>query len=269
MGLLSLLSLGFVLRAFIAGAFIAALCAILGNFLVLKKLSLIGDGLSHVSFGAIALALFLGVYPLLVAIPLVLAASYFVLKLSQRAKLYGDAAIGIVSAVGVAVGVMLASLSNGFNVDLFAYLFGNILAVSPTEVWLSIILSIVVLLAVVLLFNDLLAVSFDEDYAKMAGINAGRLNLMLAWLTAITVVLAVKVVGVMLVSALLILPAVSALQLAKSFRASIILAVAAGVLSVLIGVSVSVYADLPAGATIVLTNFGLFLLSLLWRRTVR
>ena len=262
-------SLGFVVRAFVAGAFIAALCAILGNFLVLKKLSLIGDGLSHVSFGAIALALFFGVYPLLVAIPLVLAASYFVLKLSQRAKLYGDAAIGIVSAVGVSIGVMLASLSNGFNVDLFAYLFGNILAVSAAEVWLSIGLSAVVLLAIFLLFNDLMVVSFDEDYAKMVGVKASRLNLMLTWLTAITVVLAVKVVGVMLVSALLILPAVSALQLAKSFRAAMALAVGAGVLSVLIGITISVYADLPAGATIVLANFAIFLVSLLWRKVLR
>src|SRR5512139_1997720 len=155
MGFLDYLSYTFVQRAYLAGSFIAALCAMLGLFLVLRKLSLIGDGLSHVSFGAIALGLFLGLYPFYVAIPLVLAASFFILKLTEKAKMYGDAAIGIVSSLSIAGGVILASMSKGFNVDLFSYLFGNILSISEQEVYLSLVLSLAVLMIIILLYHDL------------------------------------------------------------------------------------------------------------------
>jgi zinc transport system permease protein len=190
MTLLHLLNYEFIQRAYLAGSFIAVLCAILGLFLVLRKLSLIGDGLSHVSFGAIALGLFLGFYPFYVAIPLVIMASYLVLKLTEKARIYGDAAIGIVSAVGIAGGVLLASLSNGFNVDLFSYLFGNILAISSQEVLLSVGLSVVILLVIIFLYNDLFSTTFDEQFAKITGINTKRINVALMFLTAITVVLA-------------------------------------------------------------------------------
>jgi zinc transport system permease protein len=238
----------------------------LGLFLVLRKLSLIGDGLSHVSFGAIALGLFFGIYPFYVAIPVVLLASYLILKLAQKAKIYGDAAIGIVSSVGIAGGVVLASLSKGFNVDLFSYLFGNILAISKPEVYLSVVLSLIVLLIIAFLYNDLFSVTFDEEYAKITGIKTERLNIVLTSLTAITVVLAIKVVGILLVSALLILPAVTALQIAKGFKATMITAAIISVFSVLTGITVSFFADLPAGATVVLINFFLFALSFLIRK---
>lgn len=249
----------FIQRAYLAGSFIAVLCAILGLFLVLRKLSLIGDGLSHVSFGAIALGLFFGFYPFYVAIPVVILASYLVLKLTEKARIYGDAAIGIVSSVGIAGGVVLASLSKGFNVDLFSYLFGNILAISNQEVYLSVGLSLIVLLIIVFLYNDLFSVTFDEQYAKITGIKTERINIVLMFLTAVTVVLAIKVVGIMLVSALLILPAVTALQIAKGFKAAMITAAIISVFSVLTGITVSFYADLPAGATVVLVNFVLFI----------
>lgn len=241
MNIFHFLDYEFIQRAYFAGVFVAALCAMLGLLLVLRKLSLIGDGLSHVSFGAIALGLFFGVYPFYVAIPVVILASYLILKLSEKAKIYGDAAIGIVSSVGIAGGVILASLSNGFNVDLFSYLFGNILAISSQEVWLSVGLSLLVLLIIVFLYNDLFSTTFDEEYAKVSGIKTNRINLVLTFLTAITVVLAIKVVGVMLVSALLILPAVTALQIVKGFKAAMITAVVLSISSVIIGVSVSFF----------------------------
>jgi len=269
MALLHFLSYGFIQRAYVAGSFIAVLCAILGLFLVLRKLSLIGDGLSHVSFGAIALGLFLGFYPFYVAIPLVIMASYLVLKLTEKAKIYGDAAIGIVSAVGIAGGVVLASLSKGFNVDLFSYLFGNILAISSQEVLLSVGLSVVILLVIIFLYNDLFSTTFDEQYARITGINTKRINVALMFLTAITVVLAVKVVGIMLVSAMLILPAATALQMAKGFKAAMITAAIIAVFAVLAGITISFYADLPAGATVVLVNFLLFVLSFLIKKFVR
>ncbi len=263
MNILDLLNYEFISRAYLAGSFIAALCAMLGLILVLRKLSLIGDGLSHVSFGAIALGLFFGFYPFYVAVPIVILASYLILKLTEKAKIYGDAAIGIVSSVGIASGVILASLSKGFNVDLFSYLFGNILAISNQEVYLSIILSLLVLGTIIFLYQDLFSTTFDEEYAKVSGIKTERINLIIMVLTAITVVLAVKVVGIMLVSALLILPAVTALQIVKGFKAAMISALIISVLSVLIGISVSFYADIPAGATIVMINFVLFVFAFL------
>jgi len=260
------LSYGFIQRAYLAGAFIGALCAMLGLFLVLRKLSLIGDGLAHVSFGAIALGLFFGFYPFYVAIPVALIASWFILKLTEHAKLYGDAAIGIVSSVGIAGGVILASLSRGFNVDLFSYLFGNILAISGREVVLSIGLSMAVLLVIVFFYNDLFSATFDREYARLTGVRTARIDLLLSSLTAVTVVLAIKVAGIMLVSALLILPAVTALQLSKGFKTAMVVSVLTAIVSVFAGITISFFLDLPAGATIVLCNVSLFAAALLLKK---
>lgn len=262
MSLLHYLSYAFIQRAYLAGSFIAVLCAMLGLFLVLRKLSLIGDGLSHVSFGAIALGLFLGFYPFYVAVPLVLIASYFILKLTEKAKMYGDAAIGVVSSLSIAGGVILASLSKGFNADLFSYLFGNILSISKQEVYLSLGMSLAVLVVIVLLYNDLFSATFDEEYARITGIQTERLHLILTSLTAVTVVLAVKVVGIMLVSALLILPAVTALQIAKGFKTAMLIAISVSIISVLAGITTSFFLDLPAGATIVMINVMIFIVTL-------
>jgi len=269
MSIFDFLNYAFIQRAYLAGIFIAILCAMLGLFLVLRKLSLIGDGLSHISFGAIALGLFFGWYPFYIAIPVVLIGSYVIIKLTEKAKIYGDAAIGIISSVGIAGGVILASLSRGFNVDLFSYLFGNILAISNQEVYLSIGLSVIVLLIILLLYNDLFSATFDEEYAQITGVSTKRVNNVLIFLTAITVVLAIKVVGIMLVSALLILPAVTALQTAKGFKGAMIISSLVAILSVLTGITASFFLDIPAGATIIMVNFILFLLSLIWQPLAR
>lgn len=262
MEMLYFLNYSFIQRAYLAGSFIAMLCAMLGLFLVLRKLSLISDGLSHVSFGAIALGLFLGVYPFYVAIPVVLIASYFILKLTEKAKMYGDAAIGIVSSFGIAGGVILASLSKGFNVDLFSYLFGNILSISNREVYLSLGLSLIVLSVIILLYNDLFSTTFDEEYARITGIRTERINLILTFLTAGTVVLAIKVVGIMLVTALLILPAVTALQIAKGFKVAMFISILVAIVSVLGGITLSFFLNLPAGAAIVMFNIIIFSITL-------
>jgi len=263
------LGLAFVQRAFIAGSFIAALCAVLGLFLVLRKMSMIGDGLSHVSFGAIAFGLLLGVYPFYIAVPLVLLASLGILAITERTKLFGDAAIGIVSAIGISSGVILASLSGGFNVDLMSYLFGNILTISGNELILSVILSAIVFVVVYLFYYDLFSATFDEEYASTTGIATGLVNRLLVMLTAVVVVLSVKMVGIMLVSALLILPSVTALMLVKGFRSAMIVSVALAVLSVILGITASYMFDLPTGATIVMFNAVFFGLANLERRLSR
>lgn len=266
MDFLSVLQFAFVQRAFLGGCMIALLCSILGLFLVLRKMSLIGDGLSHVSFGAVALGLLANVAPLYAALPLVVLASFAILKLTEKARLFGDAAIGIVSALGIASGVILASVSRGFNVDLFSYLFGNILAIGDEELVLAVALSAVVLITVALFYNDLLAVAFDEEYARVSGIKTARVNTLLMALTAVTVVLAIRVVGIMLISALLILPAATALQLARGFKGALLISALTSVAAVVAGICISIVLDLPAGGTIVAVNLVFFLAALGFRK---
>ncbi len=252
---------GFIQRAVIAGCFIGVCCAVLGVFLVLRRLSLIGEGLAHFSLAPIGFALMLGIYPLYVAVPMGILASFWILHLANRANMYGDAAIGLVSAIGVATGVIMASLGSGFNVDLFGYLFGDILAVSRLESAMTIALSIVVLLLVLLNYQELFAIAFDEEYARVVGLNTVRTNQILVILTTFTVILGIKVVGIMLVSSLIIFPAVTALQLSKGFKTAIIIAAIASVCSVVMGIVLAFLFNLPAGATIVIVNFVFFLVS--------
>jgi zinc transport system permease protein len=265
MELLEYLQYGFIQRALLCGAFIALLCSTLGVILVLRRFSLIGDGLAHVTFGSVALGLLFRIYPLYISIPIVMLSSLGILKLTQRARLYGDAAIGIVSSFGIAGGVILASVAGGFNVDLFSYLFGNILAIGPEELYISITLSLVVLAVIFLYFNEIFSMTFDEEFARVSGIGTERLNTILALLTAITVVLTMSVVGIMLVSALLILPAVTALQLARSFRGAMLIAACVSLIAVIGGIFLSLILNLPTGATIVMTGIAIFLAALALR----
>jgi len=257
MNILEILSYGFIQRALLAGTLIAVLCSVLGVFLVLRRLSLIGDGLAHVTFGSTAIALAFKLYSaasLLVSLPVVLLASLGILKLTEKARLSGDAAIGIVSAVGISAGIMLASVGGGYNVDLLSYLFGNILSISQEEVLIAAGLFCVVMVLLGLFFNDLLAITFNEELARVSGVHTNLINAVLVMLTALSVVLAMKLVGIMLISSLLILPAVSALQLARSFKACIALAALAGSCSVIAGIFVSFQTNLPTSATIVMLN---------------
>jgi zinc transport system permease protein len=272
MNISEMLSYGFMQRALVGGALIAILCSVLGVFLVLRRLSLIGDGLAHVTFGSVALALFFRLhsfYMTLAIIPVVLGSALGILKLAQKARIYGDAAIGIVSALGIATGVMLASMAGGFNVDLFSYLFGNILSITSSELVIAAVLFVIVLTGVGIFYNDLFASTFDEELAKSSGIDTERINAVLVLMTALTVVLAMKVVGIMLISALLILPAVSALQVAKGFRTAIVCAACIGVATVVIGISLSFALNLPTGATIVMINFLTFITAFAARTVIR
>jgi zinc transport system permease protein len=239
---------------------------VLGTFLVLRRLSLIGDGLAHVTFGGVAVGLLFGAYPFYMAIPIVMASALGILKLIDKARLYGDAAIGIVSSLGIAGGILIASAAGGFNIDLFSYLFGNILAISRVEVWTSILLCFCLIVVIALYYHELLAITFDEESAKASGIKTTRINRILVLLTALTVVLAMKVVGIMLVSALLIIPPVTALQCARGFKTTIIISCLTGIVAVMAGVTISFVLDLPAGASIVIVSFGIFLVSFLGAR---
>jgi zinc transport system permease protein len=267
--IIQILQYSFIQRAFLAGSFVAITCASLGLFLVLRKMSLIGDGLSHVSFGAIALGIFFGFYPFYVAVPVVVVASILILKISEKARLYGDAAIGIVSSIGIAGGVILASIAGGFNVDLFSFLFGNILAIRTSEAILSVIISFVVLSVIFLFYWDLFSATFDEEYAKTTGIKTNFVNSLLTVLTAVTVVLSIRVVGIMLVSALLILPAVTALQVCRKFKTALFFSGLCSLISVVVGIIFSFFLDLPTGATIVMLNVSFFAIAFSYKKVFR
>jgi len=260
------LQYAFIQRAIIAGCFMALGCSFLGVFLVLRRFSLIGDGLAHVSFATVAIALLLHAQPMVISIPLVALASLAILELNDKARLYGDAAIGLVSSFGIALGVIIASTAGGFNVDLFSYLFGNILSISGFEVWMTAVISLLVVLVTAFFYHDLFAITFDEDYAKVLGIKVKAVNRILILLTSLIVVLGIKIVGTMLVSSLIILPAISALQVMRSFKATIALAGVFAVFSVIIGIFASYVFNYPSGATIVMVNFFFFTVSFLFGR---
>lgn len=271
MNLLEILSYGFIQRALLAGTLIALLCSVLGVFLVLRRLSLIGDGLAHVTFGSTAIALALKLYSamsLLVSAPIVMLASLGILKLTEKGRLSGDAAIGLVSAFGISVGIILASVGGGYNVDLLSYLFGNILSIRREEVIIAALLCFGVMLLLTLYYHELFAISFSDELAKVSGIRTSYINAILVLLTALSVVLAMKLVGIMLISSMLIVPAASALQLARGFKICIVLAALQGCSSVIIGIIISIMSNLPASASIVMVNLLFFAVACVVRRII-
>ena len=253
-----LLSYAFVQRALIVGLLIAISSSFLGIFLVLRKYSMIGDGLAHVSFATVALALVLNQSPLIISIPIVSLASLLILKLSEENRIGGDAAIGLIASTSLAIGVFITSVSNGFSVDLSSYLFGSILIIAQSDVYLSLVLTILIVTLVLVFYQDLFAMTYDLDYAKVSGRQTKRLNQLLSILTAITIVLGIRVVGTMLISSLIIFPTVSALRLSKGFKSTIIWAVIIAIISVMSGILISVTLDFPTGSSIVLINALLF-----------
>ncbi len=254
------LSLGFIKMALIAGPLLAISCALLGGFLVLRRYSMIGDGLAHVSFATVAIGLALGTAPLALSIPLVMIASLGILKLSKSGSMDGDAAIGLLSSFSIALAVMIASVGDGFNIDLFSYLFGSIITITMQDVWLTVALFVVVTTVVITLYHDLFALTYDEEFARSNGVKTERYNKILVMLTAVTVVLGVRIVGTMLISSLIVIPTVTALQLRTGFKGMLLSAVAFSVFSVVMGIFLSYGFDLPTGATIVLLNFSLFII---------
>ena len=263
---LQALQYDFMRRALIVGILIALSCAFLGTFLVLRRLSMIGDGLAHVSFAAVALALLLSASPLAVSIPLVVLASFAIMSLGENAAINGDAAIGLVASFSVAAGVIMASMAGGFNVDLMSYLFGSILLITRAEVFATVLLSVTVLTVVVFFFNSLFAVTYDEEFARVMGLSTVQLNYLLGILTSVTIAIGIRVVGTMLISSLIIFPTVTALQLARGFKSSVVMAAIVSVVCVVLGIFASYVFNLPTGATVVMFNAAAFLVAFTVRR---
>ena len=249
-----MLSYAFLTRALIVGVLVSLCSALLGVPLVLKRYSMIGDGLSHVGFGALAVATALGAAPLAVAIPVVVAAAFGLLRLSASSRIKGDAAIAMISTGALAVGIIVTSLSTGVNADTRNYLFGSILSMSEGDVRLSLGIAGAVLLLFIVFYNPLFAVTFDETFARATGRRAGAYNALLSLLTALIIVVGMRMMGALLISGLVIFPALSAMRLCRQFKHVIISASALSVLCFIAGTVVSYAMAFPTGACVICVN---------------
>lgn len=254
--IIEMFSYEFLVRAIVGGLLVSLCAALLGVSLVLKRYSMIGDGLSHVGFGALAIATSANVAPLEFAIPIVIVAAFFLLRISENSKIKGDAAIAIISTSSLAIGIMAATMSTGMNTDINSYLFGSILSMSTSDVWLCIVLSVIVLILFVIFYNKIFAVTFDENFAKATGTKAGIYNMVIALLTALTIVVGMKMMGSLLISSLIIFPAITSMRVCKRFKTVIITSAIVSVVCFFIGLVISYMYSTPTGASIVIVNLG-------------
>lgn len=257
-GLLSMFSYHFMQRALVVGILVSLCAALLGVSLVLKRYSMIGDGLSHVGFGALAVASAFHLAPLAVAVPAVVLAAILLLRLRGSAKVRGDAAIALLSSSALATGVIVVSVTSGMNTEVSSYLFGSILSLSRGDAVLSVALSLAVLVLFILLYPRLFAVTFDETFARATGTRAELYNTLLAVLTAVTVVVGMRMMGALLISSLIIFPALSAMKLCRSFRAVVLCAAAISVVCFVFGMTASYVFETPSGASVVAADLVAF-----------
>jgi zinc transport system permease protein len=256
---LSIFKEAFIQRALILGSLTAISCSLLGVYLILRQSALIGDGIAHIAFGGIALGLVFNLSPFFSALVVAILGSLAILRLKKRAKIGSDTAIGILSHSSLGIGIFITSMGGGSNVDILSYLFGNILLTKDSEVIATLILTLLVIGTIVLYYQELLYLSFDEDAAQVAGIKTDFINGFLIILTAFTVVTSMRVVGLMLASALIILPAASALQIKTSFQKTLITAALIGIISIAAGIIAAIFFDLAVSGSIILANAVIFL----------
>lgn len=252
-------SYNFLVRAICVGMLVSLCSAMLGVSLVLKRFSMIGDGLSHVGFGALSIAVAVGAAPLKVSVPVVIISAFLLLRLNKNNKLKGDSAIAVISSSALAIGVIVTSLSTGLSADLCNYMFGSILAMSKSDVYLSVILSICVLVTFILCYNRIFAITFDESFASATGTHSGVFTMLLAVLTAVTIVVGMRLMGTLLISSLIIFPALTSMRIFRNFRSVMISSAVISVICFFIGIVVSYVYSTPAGASIVVVNL-LFLI---------
>ena len=267
--LAEMFSYPFMVRAFTVGALVALCSALLGVSLVLKRYSMIGDGLSHVGFGALAVAAALNMTPLAVAIPVVIVAAVLLLRISGNSKIKGDAAIAIISSSAIAIGMIAISLSGGTDIDINDFMFGSILLVTDTDLYISIGVSAAVIVMFILLYNKIMATTFDEDFVRATGTNVKAYNMLVALLTAIMVVVGMRIMGTLLISSLIIFPALTSMRVFKSFKKVVVCAAVVSVFCVLAGFVAAHLFALPPGSTIVVANLAVFLVFSVTGRLVK
>src|SRR5258708_1199056 len=259
--MLNIFQYDFIVRGLIAGIIIALVAPIVGIFLVLRRYSLIADTLSHVSLAGIAIGFLLNINPLITATISTIIASTFIEKLRNSKKLYGESALALFLSGSLALAIVLIGLSHGFNSTLFNYLFGSIATVTTTDIITVTVLALAVVITIKIIYNKLTFLTFDNDAAQVSGINANLINTIFAVLAAATISLSIPIVGVLLISSLLIIPVLTALQFKKTMIPTIIIAQAFSVFAVISGSFVSFYFNLATGGTIVLITVAIFLLT--------
>jgi zinc transport system permease protein len=254
-----ILQFGFMQHALISGAAISLVCSVVGLFLVLRRHSLFGDAMSHVAFGGIAIGLFTKVYPIWTAFIVSVLAAIGITKLREFTKIPADSAVALLLSSGLAVGVVLISLSNGFTLDLYSFLFGSILLISIQDMVTSIALCAAVLIVISIVYRKLMYITFDEEQAKVSGLDVGKLNYLFVVLASITVITSIRLVGVLLISSLIVIPNITAMMFGKGFKKTALISALVGVFSVLSGITISYVTNLAPGGTIVLISIGTFL----------
>ncbi len=258
--IIGMFSYSFMVRAIIVGGLVALCASLLGVVLVLKRYSMIGDGLSHVGFGAMAVGLAFNQAPLMVAIPIVIIAAFLLLRVSENSKIKGDAAIGLISSSALAIGMVVNAMSDGTNIDLNSYMFGSILAIDKGEMVLCIILGVIVIGAFIYFYNPIFAITFDENFARATGLKVELYKTILSVLTAVTIVIGMRIMGTLLISSLIIFPALSAMRVTHRFKKVMIMSVIISMLCFFIGLVASYLMELPTGATIVVSNLCVFII---------
>ena len=253
-----ILSQEFLMRAMAVGVLTCICCALLGVSLVLKRFSMIGDGLSHVGFGAMAIGAAAGIAPLYFALPIVIIAAFLLLRISSDSSINGDAAIAIISSTALAFGLIVTSLSSGSNADAQSYLFGSILAMSSADVYLSAAISTAVLVLYIFCYHRMFAVTFDEPFARATGVNVSTYNTILALLAAMVVVVGMRLMGALLISSLIIFPAITSMRVCRSYLGVTLCSAAVSVVCFSLGMVFSYVMNTPAGASVVLINFVAF-----------
>ena len=264
--MIEILQYGFIIRGLEAGLLIGVIAPFIGMFLVLRRYSLMADTLAHVSLVGVAVGLLTGISPLITALITSTLASVLIEKLRNTKRVYGESALAIFLSGSLAVAIILINLSHGFKVDLFSYLFGSIVTVKASDVTMIIVLGAAVMALILGFYKELVYISFDEESAQVSGIPTRWINILLIVLAAITISIAIPIVGILLISALIVIPVVTALQLKKSFRATLCWAEVFSVLSVIIGMLAAFYLNISAGAAIILTALIFFLATLVIKR---
>jgi zinc transport system permease protein len=245
-------------RALISGVAIAILCSVIGLFLVLRRYSLFGDAIAHSSFGGIALGLLAGVYPLWTAYGVSIASALIITKIKDRYNISGDASIAVLLSSGIAVGLVIIGFSGGFTIDIFSFLFGSILLVSVNDTILILSLTGGILIVILLLYRQILYSTFNEEQAKISGIPVEKINYLIVFMAGLTVVTSIQLVGVLLISALFVIPNVTAIMYGKGFKQTAIISMSFSIFSVILGILISYIFDITPAGTIVLLSIGLF-----------
>jgi len=265
---MELLSYSLMQRAFVVGIIVSLICSTVGLFLVLRRFSMVGDTLSHVALSGVALGMVTDVYPIYTSIFVSIIATFIIEKLRKEYEKYAELALAIMLAAGVGTASILISIGRGKTSGIMSYLFGSIALVTVDDLYITVILGIVILISIFFMYKGLFYITFDEESAKLSGVPVKKINIIFSVLVALTVTLSMRIVGILLLSSLMTIPVATSLQVAKSFKQSILYSNFFGLISVIVGLIASFYLDLAPGGTIVITSLFILLIIIILKKTI-